>query len=252
MSTKTKGPIIPKEIKNVRRHLGEGGAGPVYPIDEQGWEKISRIAVPLIATNVYDRLSLETWGRIDRGWSDLLKRIYTKPEDATGARPAGAAAGGVGGPYSGSYSTSLGSSDQAYSIIKDMAKKDGYRILELSPEEMLSYFGDASLHRKREDLGKANNYLAFEEGDAIYIDKNSNPGALDRFIAHEYTAKLLRKKQGVQHTRENENRIEASAKNLLDHVYEKMYFDQPQKNSSKVTDLNDYRSRKFGTLDMAA
>lgn len=248
MSTQTKGPIIPKDIKNVRRHLGEGGVGPVYPVNQEGWESLPRTPVPTIATNIYDRLSAESFGKLDKSWSDLLKRIYTKPTEATGARPAGA-----GGPYSGSYSTSLGSSDQAYSIIKEMAKKDGYRIIELSPEEMLSYFGDASLHRSKEDLGRANNYLAFEEGDAIYIDKNSKPTELDKFVAHEYTAKLLRKTQGVQHTRENENRIEASAKNLLNHIYEKMYFDEPSKSSNKVTDLNDYRSRKFGgILDMAA
>ncbi|MBI4894975.1 MAG: hypothetical protein HY831_00645 [Candidatus Aenigmarchaeota archaeon] len=203
MSTQTKGPIIPKEIKNVRRHLGEGGAGPVYPVDEQGWENLSRIAVPIIATNIYDRLAAESIGKVDKAWNDLLKKIYTKPTEATGA---GTPAYASDGARMDSYTHLL------YKTVKERALGEDFNVLEISPEEMLERFGYAS-DRNPEDRNAAGGYKGFQKGNDLYVSE------IDPLVlAHEYVGGKY-ERNGKSHAH-NEDGVQRDAKALLEELFQ--------------------------------
>jgi hypothetical protein len=201
MSTQTKGPIIPKDLKNVRRHLGEGGAGPVYPVNAEGWEKLSRTPVPLIATNIYDRLAAETCGKVDKGWNDLLKRIYTKPTEATGA----------GGSYKSDGARLDSYTNLLYKTVKDRAIGDGFNVMEISPEEMTERFRYAS-DRNPEDRNAAGGYKGFQKGNTLYVSE------IDPLVlAHEYVGGKY-ERNGKSHAH-NEDNVQRDAKALIEELF---------------------------------
>ena len=201
--TTGKGPIVPKEAKTIGRDPGLGGQ--VIPATDEEWAKIGRIPVPELPARIYDKAKDETIGRYEEAYNAWLTKIYPRTPPEGAPRPTYTSDGVNMDDYMNMT---------AYKMLKDRALDEGYEIIELSAEEMLERFGYAS-DRSGKDRGKAGNYKGWEEGRAIYVDKEADE--LPLILAHEYVGKHYTA-NGREHAY-HENEVQRDAKKLLDDLY---------------------------------
>jgi len=194
-----KGPVIPKKIELIGRvpWYDPDRSGQVVPTGEEFQNMNTRVYVP--GTDILNRLYLcarDSYKSVEEGFEKFKNDIHKI--EPSGSAPAPSA-------YKSGDDEAV--NNMLYDIVKDKAVSEGYRFMEVSPEEMLNRYGYAS-DRRLKDRGCAGNYKGWQEGKTLYVSEFD-----PKVAAHEYMGAIY-ESMGRKHA-DHEEEIDMGARALL-------------------------------------
>ena len=193
-----KGPVIPKKIELIGRvpWYDPDRSGQVVPTGEEFQNMNTRVYVP--GTDILSSIALWAYNnslkKSMEGFEKWKKSI--SPSEPSGSAPAPSKSG-----------DDEAVNNMLYDIVKDKAVSEGYRFMEVSPEEMLNRYGYAS-DRRLKDRGCAGNYKGWQEGKTLYVSEFD-----PKVAAHEYMGAIY-ESMGRKHA-DHEEEIDMGARALL-------------------------------------